>query len=68
MTRKTHHVVHDHDGGWNVRKGGSSRISGHFDRKMDAIDAGLQFSRNQHTELYIHNRNGRISDKKQSRM
>jgi len=61
MSRKTHHVVPSSGGGWNVRKGGSNRSSGHFDRKQDAIDRGREISRNQGSELVIHNRNGRIS-------
>jgi len=61
MSGKTHHVVHNHDGGWDVKKGGADRASGHFDNKIDAIDAGREISRNQKTELKIHNKDGRIS-------
>jgi len=58
----THHVVPNHDGGWDVKRGGGERASGHFDRKQDAIDYGRQVSRNQETELRIHNKDGRISE------
>ena len=58
---KTHHVVHDPDGGWNVNRGGADRASKHFDRKSDAVDWGREVSRNQGTEFRIHNRDGRIS-------
>ncbi|MFZ5451937.1 MAG: DUF2188 domain-containing protein [Thermodesulfobacteriota bacterium] len=61
MSRKTHHVVPDGDGGWNVKRGGSSRASANFDRKQDAIDRGREISRNQGSELVIHNRDGKIS-------
>jgi hypothetical protein len=61
MSRKTHHVVPDGDGGWNVKKGGSSRASGNFDLKQDAIDRAREISRNQGSELVIHNRDGKIS-------
>ena len=61
MSRKTHHVVTSPDGGWNVKRGGSERASGHFDNKQDAINRGREISRNQSTEFVIHNRNGRIS-------
>lgn len=57
----THHVVPAKDGGWNVKKGGAERASGHFDNKADAIDAAREISQNQHSELKIHNRDGRIS-------
>ncbi len=61
MARQSHHVVPNAAGGWDVRRGGSERSSGHFDRKDDAIDRGREISRNQGTELVIHNQNGRIS-------
>jgi len=61
MARKTHHVVPSSGDGWNIRRGGAERISGHFDRKTDAIDRGREISRNQKTELVIHNRDGKIS-------
>ncbi|MGH9421185.1 MAG: DUF2188 domain-containing protein [Thermoanaerobaculia bacterium] len=58
---ETHHVVPDPDGGWNVKRGGAERASGHFDTKEEAIDRGREISRNQHTELRIHNKDGQIS-------
>jgi len=61
MSRKSHHVVPSHNGGWDIKKGGASRISGHTDRKVDAIDRAREISRNQNTELVIHNRDGKIS-------
>ena len=60
MARPTHHVVPDPDGGWNVKRGGAKRSSGHFETKDKAIDAGRIISRNQRTELVIHGLNGRI--------
>lgn len=62
MPRKTHHVVPDPKGGWNVKKGGAERSSGHFDNKKDATDRGREISRNQGSELIIHNRDGKISN------
>lgn len=59
---KTHHVVPNRGrGGWDVRRGGADRASGHFETKQEAVDAAREISRNQRTELKIHNRNGRIS-------
>lgn len=57
----THHVVPNPDGGWDVRRGGSERSSGHFDNKSDAVDRGREISRNAGTEFKIHNTDGRIS-------
>lgn len=61
MARKTHHVVPSSGGGWDIKKGGSKRLSDHFDRKTDTIERGREISRNQNTELVIHNRDGKIS-------
>ena len=61
--RKTLHVVPNPNGGWDIKRGGGQRSSGHFDRKIDAIDRGRQISQNLHSEFYIHNKNGRISRK-----
>ena len=58
---KTHHVVPNRKGGWNVKRGGASRASSHHGTKQDAIDRGRAISRNQNTELRIHNRDGRIA-------
>jgi len=61
MKRKTHHIVPNSKGGWDIKKGDGTRSSGHFDKKTNAIDAGRKISQNQHSELVIHNKNGRIS-------
>ncbi len=56
----SHHVVHNPDGGWDIKRAGASRSSGHFDTKKEAEDAGRQISRNQGTELVIHGLDGKI--------
>ena len=59
---KTHHVVpNKDDGGWDVRRGGGARASGHFETKQEAIEAGREISQNQGTELSIHNKDGKIA-------
>ena len=63
MARKTTHVVHNKNSGWDIKQGGSSRISGHFDKKSDAVDRAREISRNRGSELYIHNRDGKIGSK-----
>jgi hypothetical protein len=57
----THHVVPNPGGGWDVKRGGGQKSSGHFDTKQDAVSAGREISRNQETELKIHNKDGTIS-------
>lgn len=58
---ESHHVVPNPAGGWDVKRGGGQRASGHFDTKAQAIDRARELSRNQGTELRIHNRNGQIA-------
>ncbi|MFW5871769.1 MAG: DUF2188 domain-containing protein [bacterium] len=58
--RKTHHIVPNPSGGWDVKKGGSDRSSGHFRTKQEAEDKGRQISRNQNSELVIHGKDGKI--------
>ena len=58
---KTHHVVPNPDGGWDVKRGGADRASAHHDTKQAAITRGREISRGQGTELRIHNKDGRIS-------
>jgi len=58
---KTHHVVPATQGGWNIKKGGAERASGHYDNKNDAIKSAREISKNQGTELKIHNKDGKIS-------
>jgi len=63
MGRKSHHVVPDLNGGWNVKKGGAKRASKHFDNKKQAENWARQVSKNQRTELVIHKRDGTIQRK-----
>lgn len=57
----SHHVVPNPAGGWDVKRGGADRASGHYETKGQAVDAGREISRNQQTELRIHNKDGRIA-------
>lgn len=63
MSKKTHHVVPNPAGGWDVKKGGSEKASNHFDKKADAVDKGREISQNQGSEFYIHGRDGKIQSK-----
>lgn len=58
--RNTHHVVPNPKGGWDVKKGGTERASGHYRTKKEAEAAGRDISRNQGSELIIHGKNGRV--------
>jgi len=60
---KSHHVVPNSRGGWDVKKSGASRVSVHTDTKQQAIEQGREISQNQGTELFIHNKDGRIASR-----
>lgn len=60
---KSHHVVPNPAGGWDVRRGNAQRSSGHFTTKQEAVSQGREISRNQRTEFVIHGQNGRIQQK-----
>ena len=57
---KSHHVVPNPNGGWDVMKNGAERASLHTGTKQDAVQKGREISKNQGTELFIHGQNGRI--------
>jgi len=61
MSRKSHHIVPNPNGGWDVKKGGSNKASLHTEYKQEAIDIGRKISQNQKSELVIHNKDGKIS-------
>lgn len=63
MSNKTHHVVPNPNGGWDVKKGGAERASSHTDTKAEAEAIARQISINQGTELVIHGKDGRIQRK-----
>lgn len=58
-----HHVVPNPDGGWDVKRDGADRSSGHFGTKQDAVDAGRKISQHQGTEFVVHNKDGKIAGK-----
>ncbi|MCR9118426.1 MULTISPECIES: DUF2188 domain-containing protein [Maricaulis] len=58
---KSHHIVPNPNGGWDVKGGGAQRASSHHDTKQEAVSRGREISRNQGSELRIHNKDGRIA-------
>ena len=62
IDEKNQHVVPAGDK-WGIKGEGNSRLTSTFDRQSDAIAAARQISKNQHSELFIHGRNGRIRER-----
>jgi len=62
MAKKNQHIVPSPNG-WGVRKENSTRLTKEFDRKQDAKDYGKEIAKNNHSELIVHNKDGKISEK-----
>ena len=56
-----HHVVPNPKGGWDIKKDGSSKSIRHFRTKREAVAKAREISKNQKTELKIHNKDGKIA-------
>lgn len=63
MTKKTQHVVKNLDGGWAVKKGGSTKATKVYQTQAEAIRRGREIAQNQKAEFYVHGRDGRIQQK-----
>lgn len=60
---KNQHVTRHSDGGWQVKGASNSRATVRTETKTEAIDIARNIARNQHSELVIHNMDGRIGAK-----
>jgi uncharacterized protein YdaT len=64
MARKSNHIVpSSQKGGWTVKKSGSIRASRSFNTKDAAIKYGRELSKKEHTELFIHRKDGTIQNR-----
>lgn len=61
--KKSQHIVHNHNGGWDVKVSRAERATKHFETKAPAIDYGRNIARNQHAEFFIHGKNGKIQSR-----
>lgn len=63
MTKNNRHVVPNAQGGWDVKKPGSSRASAHTNTQREAIDRAKQIVSNAGGgEVRIHGTDGKIRD------
>lgn len=58
-----HNLLHNPNGGWDVKRPGAQRASVHAETKDEAERIGRAISRNQGTEFVIHGLDGRIQRK-----
>jgi Uncharacterized protein conserved in bacteria (DUF2188) len=59
---RNQHVVPPDDG-WAVKPEGGQRASPIHGTQREAIDHGRVVSRNQHSELFVHGRDGQIRER-----
>lgn len=59
---KNQHIVPAGDR-WGVRGEGNERLTSVHDTQRQAIEAGREIARNQHSELLIHGEDGRIRER-----
>lgn len=57
------HVLPHPDGGWCVKRTGSSRATKRFETQQEAISYARKVTKKQHADLYIHRRDGMIQTK-----
>lgn len=56
-------VLHNSDGGWDLRWTGSQQAISHHSTQAEAINQGRQIAIMYGAELFIHGRNGTIRDR-----
>lgn len=61
---KPQHVLSAGKSGWVVKKEGAQKASRHFDTKEEAISWGVKLAKKNEVEIYIHDKNGRVLNKK----
>lgn len=59
---KNQHVV-KHPEGWAIKGAGNEKATRVAETQKEAIEIAKQIAKNQHAEMLIHGRNGRIRDR-----
>ena len=62
MSNKNQHVT-PHERGWAVKSEGAQKASSVHRTQKKAIENARDIARNNHSELFIHNRQGQIRDR-----
>lgn len=59
---KNQHVV-PNGGRWSVRGAGNTRVTQTFDTQREARTRAREIAINQHSEMFVHNRQGQIRER-----
>jgi hypothetical protein len=54
------HVISSKDGGWDVKRDGAVRASGHFKTQEEAIEFAEKEGKRYNVEVFIHGEDGKI--------
>ncbi|NYB52548.1 MAG: DUF2188 domain-containing protein [Methanobacteriaceae archaeon] len=54
------HVIAGKKGGWDVKRDGAVKASGHFNTKEEAIEFAEEEGRRYNVEVFIHGEDGKI--------
>ena len=57
---KNQHVIPHPEGGWQIKGEGNARATKRTETQKAAIDIARKIAVNQHGELFIHGKNGKI--------
>ena len=63
MSAKGQHVVPS-GSRWSVRKAGASRATGTYETQQEAVARARELAKSQGTELYVHDKDGRIRERR----
>lgn len=61
--KNVHVVPNKADNNWRVTSEGAKRAAGAFDNKNQAINLAKGIAQNKHGEMFIHNQDGKISNR-----
>lgn len=60
MATLKHHVLPDPGNGWQITRSDTDEPYGHFNTKEEAIEIAKQLSKEEQSQLVIHDESGRI--------
>ena len=60
---KNQHVTPHPDGGWQVKSANNSKATVRTSTQKEAINIARSIAQNNHSEVVIHNKQGRIREK-----
>lgn len=57
------HVTPHSESGWQVKRAGADRATKLFETQLEAINYAHTIAKNQNSELFVHDKHGRIRER-----